>query len=77
MATSALAGFAFFILAAPIQTFVMSGEWEDELAAGVDSRLIGETRKTDGSIVFGGTVGYCPQSAWMQVRSILRYCRLV
>jgi ABC-type glutathione transport system ATPase component len=35
--------------------------------------LIGEMRKTDGSIVFGGSVGYCPQSAWIQVRSILGY----
>ena len=35
--------------------------------------LIGEMRKTDGSIVFGGSVGYCPQTAWIQVRSILRY----
>ena len=29
--------------------------------------LIGEMRKTSGSITFGGTVGYCPQSAWIQV----------
>lgn len=29
--------------------------------------LIGEMRKTSGSIVFGGSVGYCPQSAWIQV----------
>ena len=35
--------------------------------------LIGEMRKTDGSIVFGGSVGYCSQSAWIQVRFILRY----
>ena len=35
--------------------------------------LIGEMRKTDGSIVFGGTVGYCPQSAWIQVHFIARY----
>jgi ABC-type transport system involved in cytochrome bd biosynthesis fused ATPase/permease subunit len=35
--------------------------------------LIGEMRKTHGSIVFGGSVGYCPQTAWIQVRSILRY----
>ena len=35
--------------------------------------LIGEMRKANGSIVFGGSVGYCPQSAWIQVRSILRY----
>ena len=35
--------------------------------------LIGEMRKADGSIVFAGSVGYCPQSAWIQVRSTLRY----
>ena len=29
--------------------------------------LIGEMRKTSGSIMFGGSVGYCPQSAWIQV----------
>ena len=29
--------------------------------------LIGEMRKTNGSITFGGSVGYCPQSAWIQV----------
>ena len=29
--------------------------------------LIGEMRKTSGSITFGGSVGYCPQSAWIQV----------
>ena len=29
--------------------------------------LIGEMRKTRGSITFGGSVGYCPQSAWIQV----------
>ena len=35
--------------------------------------LIGEMRKTRGSIVFGGSVGYCPQSAWIQVCSSLGY----
>jgi ABC-type glutathione transport system ATPase component len=35
--------------------------------------LIGEMRKADGSIVFGGSVGYCPQTAWIQVRFTLRY----
>ena len=35
--------------------------------------LIGEMRKTQGSIVFGGSVGYCPQSAWIQVCSIFGY----
>ena len=29
--------------------------------------LIGEMRKTSGSIAFGGSVGYCPQTAWIQV----------
>ncbi len=29
--------------------------------------LIGEMRKTEGSVVFGGSVGYCPQMAWIQV----------
>jgi ABC-type glutathione transport system ATPase component len=29
--------------------------------------LIGEMRKTEGSVVFGGSVGYCPQIAWIQV----------
>ena len=29
--------------------------------------LIGEMRKTSGSITFGGSVGYCPQIAWIQV----------
>ena len=29
--------------------------------------LIGEMRKTSGSVTFGGSVGYCPQSAWIQV----------
>ena len=29
--------------------------------------LIGEMRKTSGKITFGGSVGYCPQSAWIQV----------
>ncbi|KAG8734470.1 hypothetical protein FRC11_009999, partial [Ceratobasidium sp. 423] len=28
--------------------------------------LIGEMRKTGGDIQFGGTVGYCPQTAWIQ-----------
>jgi len=29
--------------------------------------LIGEMRKTSGNITFGGSVGYCPQIAWIQV----------
>ncbi|CAE7200833.1 unnamed protein product [Rhizoctonia solani] len=32
--------------------------------------LIGEMRKTGGDIRFGGTVGYCPQTAWIQSISI-------
>jgi len=30
--------------------------------------LIGEMRRTSGEVVFGGTVSYCPQTAWIQVR---------
>ncbi len=30
--------------------------------------LIGEMRRISGSITFGGSVSYCPQSAWIQVR---------
>lgn len=30
--------------------------------------LIGDMRRTSGSVTFGGSVGYCPQSAWIQVR---------
>ncbi|KAF8067032.1 P-loop containing nucleoside triphosphate hydrolase protein, partial [Lyophyllum atratum] len=30
--------------------------------------IIGEMRRTDGSVRFGGSVGYCPQSAWIQVK---------
>lgn len=29
--------------------------------------LIGEMRKTSGSVMFGGSVGYCAQTAWIQV----------
>jgi ABC-type polysaccharide/polyol phosphate transport system ATPase subunit len=29
--------------------------------------LIGDMRKTEGSLRFGGSVAYCPQSAWIQV----------
>lgn len=28
--------------------------------------LIGEMRRTSGSVRFGGSVGYCPQNAWIQ-----------
>jgi ABC-type multidrug transport system fused ATPase/permease subunit len=30
--------------------------------------LIGEMRKESGSVKFGGSVSYCPQNAWIQVR---------
>ena len=29
--------------------------------------LIGEMRKESGSVMFGGSVSYCPQNAWIQV----------
>lgn len=32
--------------------------------------LIGEMRRTSGSVKFGGSVSYCPQSAWIQVSDI-------
>lgn len=35
--------------------------------------IIGEMRRTDGSVEFGGTVAYCPQSAWIQVK-LLFFC---
>ncbi|KAG0043171.1 hypothetical protein BGZ83_011761 [Gryganskiella cystojenkinii] len=28
--------------------------------------LVGEMRKTSGSMEYGGSIGYCPQSAWIQ-----------
>jgi ABC-type multidrug transport system fused ATPase/permease subunit len=31
--------------------------------------LIGEMRKESGSVKFGGSVSYCPQNAWIQVRA--------
>jgi len=39
--------------------------------------LIGEMRKTSGSIVFGGSVAYCAQSAWVQVRLTYPFFPLV
>lgn len=30
--------------------------------------LIGEMRRTEGSVTFGGSVSYCSQNAWIQVR---------
>ncbi|KAF8150782.1 ABC transporter [Crassisporium funariophilum] len=32
--------------------------------------LLGEMRQTAGSVTFGGTLAYCPQSAWIQNASI-------
>jgi hypothetical protein len=32
--------------------------------------LLTEMRRTKGSVTFGGSVGYCPQSAWIQVRPV-------
>lgn len=29
--------------------------------------MIGEMRRTSGDVIFGGSVSYCPQSAWIQV----------
>lgn len=34
--------------------------------------LIGEMRRTEGSVTFGGSVGYCSQSAWIQVSMCAR-----
>lgn len=32
--------------------------------------MIGEMRRTSGTVVFGGSVSYCPQTAWIQNASI-------
>jgi ATP-binding cassette, subfamily C (CFTR/MRP), member 1 len=40
-----------------------------EIGAGKSSLLaamVGEMRKTEGSVKLGGTVGFCPQTAWIQ-----------
>ena len=29
--------------------------------------MIGEMRRVEGEVTFGGSVGYCPQTAWIQV----------
>jgi ABC-type multidrug transport system fused ATPase/permease subunit len=34
--------------------------------------LIGDMRKTEGSVRFGGSVAYCSQSAWIQVSYLIR-----
>lgn len=41
--------------------------------------LIGEMRRTSGKITFGGSVGYCSQSAWIQVwlQSLFRNTELM
>ena len=33
--------------------------------------LIGEMRKIQGQVTFGGTVAYCPQTAWIQNASVV------
>jgi len=35
--------------------------------------LIGEMRRETGSVKFGGSVSYCPQNAWIQVRHPTQY----
>jgi ABC-type transport system involved in cytochrome bd biosynthesis fused ATPase/permease subunit len=37
--------------------------------------LLGDMRKTEGSIRFGGSVAYCSQSAWIQVSRPSQICR--
>ncbi|KAI5833117.1 hypothetical protein K523DRAFT_413569, partial [Schizophyllum commune Tattone D] len=32
--------------------------------------LVGEMRKTEGTVIWGGSISYCPQSAWIQNASI-------
>lgn len=39
--------------------------------------LIGEMRKENGSVKFGGSVSYCPQMAWIQVRSPFYHTSLI
>ena len=35
--------------------------------------IIGEMRKASGLVTFGGKVAYCPQTAWIQNASLVRY----
>jgi ATP-binding cassette, subfamily C (CFTR/MRP), member 1 len=35
------------------------------------SGLIGEMRKVSGSVIFGGRVAYCPQTAWIQNATVV------
>lgn len=37
--------------------------------------IIGEMRQTSGTVTFGGSVGYCSQSAWIQVSHSSSFCR--
>jgi ABC-type multidrug transport system fused ATPase/permease subunit len=36
--------------------------------------LIGEMRRTSGNVAFGGSVSYCPQTAWIQVSGFTGNC---
>ena len=38
--------------------------------------LIGDMRKTEGSVRFGGSLAYCSQSAWIQVRFPLKIIKV-
>lgn len=38
--------------------------------------LIGDMRKTEGSVRFGGSVAYCSQSAWIQVSYLPEFCEV-
>jgi len=40
--------------------------------AKITHRLTAEMRKTGGEVVFGGSVAYCAQTAWIQVRVVIR-----
>jgi len=41
-------------------------------AAKITHRVAAEMRKAGGEVVFGGSVAYCAQTAWIQVRVVLR-----
>ena len=38
--------------------------------------LIGDMRKTEGSVRFGGSLAYCSQSAWIQVGFLAKFIRV-
>jgi ABC-type polysaccharide/polyol phosphate transport system ATPase subunit len=38
--------------------------------------LIGDMRKTEGSVRFGGSVAYCSQTAWIQVSYFLNFAKV-